>query len=349
MFNLEGMSPPSWAKEALDLAGVSPRWLFDDKNGEASKPSVWLLPTLFSTVGRTAYLELAGRFRTCRSSCAIRASKSSLSCVPVRWYFDLPAIFFPIVCPCSFFRLRLVRVLRSVASSSHGNAQQWSGCAHLGLESRLGLRVEISCSHRGRNGNAFRLQILEGSLLTRHHAIFRSCSLTLSCVTGSDWEGLSIPTRVAPPRQCSPAEALRGAGHRRIRRAQQRRSRRSAKKLGMSPDEAALIRRIRCRQEWRIGPRRVHQRSRKWQITFAREFWQKLPSCRSMVAAKGGVLPHNVLRIVARRKATRTMMRMMMVTRFEEAMTGELVVTGALDAFFSKFTPGFHKYYCTCY
>ena len=26
-----------------------------------------------------------------------------------------------------------------------------------------------------------------------------------------------------------------------------------------------------------------------------------------------------------------------------------VVGAGALDAFFSKFTPGFHKYYCTCY
>ena len=66
MFNLEGMSPPSWAKEALDLADVSPRWLFDDsENGEALKNHlVWLLPTLFSTVGpHLAYLELAGRFK----------------------------------------------------------------------------------------------------------------------------------------------------------------------------------------------------------------------------------------------------------------------------------------------
>ena len=301
MFNLEGMSPPSWAKEALDLAGVSPRWLFNDsENGEALKNHlVWLLPTLFSTVGpHLAYLELAGRFKwTVPKLLRYPGFEVVAFMCAGTMVFDLPAIFFPIVCPRSFFRLRLVRVLRSVASSSHGNAQQWSGCAHLGLESRLGLRVEISCSHRGRNGNAFRLQILEGSLPTRHHAIFRSCSLTPSCVTGSDWEGLSIPTRVAPPRQCSPAEAFRGAGHRRIRRAKQRRSREKRKEAGhVARRSITLIRRIRCRQEWRIGPRRVHQRLPKTANHICkREFLAE--NCHHAVLwspPKRGVLSHSI-------------------------------------------------------
>ena len=129
---------------------------------------------------------------------------------------------------------------------------------------------------------------------------------------------------------------------------------RSAKKLGMTPDEAALLfEELDADKSGELDRAEFINGFRKRRITFASaSFWQKIIIMLFYGRRQSGAY-YPVASALTNSSAKESDKK---DENHDEDDGDEIrgdrrafvIGAGALDAFFSKFTPGFHKYYCTC-